>query len=72
MAIVGYFTTVAKAGDTWDLVAWRCYKRERMADIIIAANRKYIDTILFTGGEVLRIPVVDEVADTKTLPPWRR
>lgn len=72
MATVGYFTYTAKAGDTWDSIAFKAYKVERMAHHIIKANPKYIDVLTFDGGEVLRVPIVDEVEDVKTLPPWRR
>lgn len=72
MAQVGFFEYVAKAGDTWDSIAFMAYKVERMAHYVIQANPKYIDVIIFEGGETLKIPIVDELETPKTLPPWRR
>lgn len=72
MAQVGFFTYVAKSGDTWDSIAFKAYKVERMSHHIIKANPRYIDIIVFNGGEVLKIPIVDELEVPATLPPWRR
>ena len=72
MAQVGFFEYVAKAGDTWDSIAFMAYKVERMAHYVIQANPKYIDVLIFEGGEVLKVPIVDELEDTATLPPWRQ
>lgn len=72
MAQTGYFNYVAKSGDTWDSIAFMAYKVERMSHRIIKANLKYIDVLTFSGGEVLKIPIVDELETPKTLPPWRR
>jgi hypothetical protein len=72
MTLLGYFEYVAKSGDTWDSIAFMAYKTERMAHHVIDANRRYIDTLIFSGGEVLRIPIVDELETPKSLPPWRR
>ena len=72
MAEVGFFTYTAKAGDTWDSIAFMAYKIERMAHYVIQANPKFIDVLIFEGGEVMKIPIVDELEDTATLPPWRQ
>lgn len=72
MAQVGYFRYIAKAGDTWDSIAFMAYKEERMSHYIINANLRYIDVIIFEGGELLQIPIVDTLETPKTLPPWRR
>lgn len=72
MTQVGFFEYIAKAGDTWDSIAFRAYGVERMAHHIINANLKYIDVLIFEGGEVLQVPIVDEIETPATLPPWRR
>ncbi len=72
MAQVGYFNYTAKAGDTWDSIAFMAYKVERMSHHIIQANLRYIDVLIFEGGELLQIPIVDTLETPKTLPPWRR
>lgn len=69
---IGFFEYVAKAGDTWDSIAFMAYKVERMAHYVIQANLKYMGTLIFEGGEVLKIPIVDELETPATLPPWRR
>jgi hypothetical protein len=72
MVQVGYFDYIAKSGDTWDSIAFAAYKVERMSHHIIQANLGYIDTVIFEGGERLKIPIVDTLETPKTLPPWRR
>lgn len=72
MAQVGFFEYVAKAGDTWDSIAFKAYGVERMAHYIIRENPKYIKVLIFEGGEVLKVPIVDEIETPQTLPPWRR
>lgn len=72
MAQVGYFDYTAKAGDTWDAIAFAAYKVERMSHHIIQANPRYIDVLTFDGGEQLKIPIVDTIETPKTLPLWRR
>lgn len=72
MAQVGFFEYVAKRGDTWDSIAFKAYKVERMAHYVTKANPKYINVVIFEGGEVLKVPIVDEIETPKTLPPWRR
>lgn len=72
MAIIGNFSYTAKAGDTWDNIAFMAYSVERMAHLIIQANKKYIDVVVFQGGEILNIPIVDTLETSKTLAPWRQ
>ena len=45
-----------------------------MSTLLIDANRDYIDTVIFNGGEVLKVPVIDatQVETSESLPPWRR
>lgn len=72
MEQVSETTYTAKAGDTWDSIAFKAYGVERMAHHVIRANPRYIDVLTFEGGEVLTIPVFDTTETPKTLPPWRR
>ena len=71
-AIMGYKPYTCRAGDTFDLLAGQAYGHETMAGAIIAENPDYCDTVIFEGGEVLRLPLVDRVESPDTLPPWRR
>ena len=70
--VLGYRTYTARQGDTYDLLSAQAYGTESMMTTIIKANPDYIDTIVFEGGETLRIPIVDIVETADTQPPWRR
>jgi len=72
--VLGSIEYIAQGGDTWDSIAIAAYNEERMSTFLIDANRDYIDTVVFEGGEVLKVPVIDaeQVETSETLPPWRR
>ncbi len=72
--VLGSIEYIAQGGDTWDSIAIAAYNEERMSTFLIDANRDYIDTVIFEGGEVLKVPVIDaeQVETSETLPPWRR
>lgn len=72
MEIIGYKTHIAAAGETFDSVAFDYYGEEFMADKLMKENSIYIKTIVFTGGETLKIPIYDDIESTETLAPWRR
>jgi phage tail protein X len=62
----------ARAGETWDLIAYRLYGNEMAATDIIALNPRLADILIFEGGERLNLPEKVETTDTSTLAPWRR
>lgn len=70
--IVGYIEYTAQGGDTFDSIALAAYNEERMASTIIAANHDLTDLLIFEGGELVQIPIVETVTTADTLPPWRR
>ena len=70
--IVGYIEYTAQGGDTFDSVALSAYNEERMSSVIIAANPDLSDVLIFEGGELVQIPIVETVTTPETLPPWRR
>lgn len=72
VTVVGHRSYTCRAGESWDLLAGQAYGYETMADVIIAANPGLSDVLLFDGGEVIDIPVVERVETPDTLPPWRR
>ena len=74
LQVLGFIEYIAQGGDTWDSIAIAAYNEERMSTLLIDANRDYIDTVIFEGGEVLKVPVIDaeQVETSETLPPWRR
>ena len=60
----------AVAGDTWDSIAFEFYTDERKSSLLIQENREYADVLIFEGGELLYIPVLEEETSGST-PPWR-
>ena len=69
---VGFIEYTAQGGDTFDSIALAAYNEERMASTIIAANPNLSDVLIFEGGELVQIPIVEAVTTLDTLPPWRR
>lgn len=43
-----------------------------MATHIIKANPDLSDVVVFDGGEIVRIPILEIIETPDTLPPWRR
>lgn len=72
MDIVGYKTHIAAAGETFDSVALKYYGFEFMADKLMKLNKSFVARVIFEGGEILTIPVYDDIESTETLAPWRR
>lgn len=74
MEIIGYKSHVAAAGESFDSVALDYYGDEFMADKLmkVKKNSKYVHLVTFEGGEMLSIPVYDDIESTETLAPWRR
>ena len=70
--VVGHRSYTCRADESWDLLAGQAYGYETMADVIIAANPDLADVLLFDGGEVIDLPIVERAETPDTLPPWRR
>ena len=70
--VMGTKPYTCRAGESFDLLAGQAYGHETMASAIIAENPDLCDTVLFDGGEVIDLPLVDRVDSPETLPPWRR
>lgn len=64
------YTTVL--GDTWDMIAFKVYGKEKYAKELVEANLKYIEIVIFSAGTVLVIPDIKETVDYSSLPPWKR
>lgn len=66
------YTTIS--GDTFDLVAWKMYGRESLADKIMEANMDKLDYLIFPDNLKLKIPdpskFISEAAASDT-PEWR-
>lgn len=72
VTVVGHRSYTCRAGESFDLLAGQAYGYEMMADVIVAANPDLADVLLFDGGEVIDLPIVERVETPDTLPPWRR
>lgn len=70
--IVGYIERIANAGESFDALALAAYNEETMATYIIKANPDLCDVVEFSGGELVRIPILESIETPETLPPWRR
>ena len=64
------YTTVL--GDTWDIIAFNIWGKEKYAKELVEANLKYVETVIFSAGVVLNIPSISITADNSSLPPWKR
>lgn len=61
-------------GDTWDIVAFKMYKRARgelLMHLLLEANPEHRDTVIFSSGTQLIIPP-EPINIPETLPPWKR
>lgn len=57
-------------GDTWDVIAYKVYKNERLMHLLIEANLDFISTAIFPANIELNIPEVSK-KDLVVFPPWR-
>jgi len=57
-------------GDTWDLISFKNYGREKFIQELMEANYKYRRTSIFGSGIALNIPDIPPEVITSTLPPW--
>lgn len=67
------------AGETFDSVALEVYGDEVYACELMSANPEHSTTPIFTGGELLELPVIEVPSDddveeeeyVSTTPPWK-
>lgn len=68
---------ICAAQETFDSVALSIYGHERYAADLMDANPEYCGGVVFSGGETLRLPVIDvprnedEAALANTIAPWK-
>ena len=64
------YTTVQ--GDTWDLIAFRVYGDESLANVLMESNYPYLDFFVFPEGIELNVPEVTISEDDDfEVPEWR-
>ena len=77
MAQLSGYLYKCSAGETFDSVALNIYGNERYAEDLLAANPGHVHLVMFMGGEVLSLPVVEmaeaetEAAYTPVAAPWK-
>lgn len=59
---MGKYTTIA--GDTWDIIADKVYNDDHAFGRLMDANPKFIDVLIFSGGDILNVPEVDTSNNT--------
>lgn len=60
-----------KQGDTWDLIAYNELGGERYTHLLIEANFKYRDYVIFPANITLELPEIN-TPTAALLPPWKR
>lgn len=64
-------TYTTTQGDMWDLIAKRLYNDEASLNVLLEANQRYADMVVFPAGVELVVPEYTAPV-TSILPPWRR
>jgi len=75
MELSGY-TYKCSAGETFDSIAADIYDDEKYASELMCANPEHDRKLVFEGGEMLFLPMVDVPEDEDedelpTTPPWK-
>jgi len=64
-------TYTTTQGDLWDVIAKRTLGSEYYMSDLIEANPLHRETVIFSAGIVLNVPVL-ETPVSQNLPPWKR
>lgn len=64
-------TYTTTQGDMWDLIAKRLYNDEASLNVLLEANQRYADMVVFPEDIELVVPEYTAPV-TSMLPPWRR
>lgn len=65
-------TYTATAGETWAAIAFKLWTEETLMWKLIEANPLRAQTVIFEGGEVLKVPEIEQKDLKAAMPPWRR
>jgi phage tail protein X len=72
MALQQYIVHVTRAGERWDLLAWRFYGDATQYSGIIMANPGVPIVPVFDAGVAVRIPLLAQSGALGAgLPPWK-
>ena len=67
-----YILHISKAGERWDLLAWRYYGDPTDYQMIIMANPGIAIDPVFEAGFSLAVPIVQKsTVASVDLPPWK-
>lgn len=67
-----YIVHITKAGERWDLLAWRYYGDPTDYQTIVMANPGVAIEPVFEAGITLAVPIVQKCAVVSVdLPPWK-
>lgn len=67
-----YILHITKAGERWDLLAWRYYGDPTDYSPIIMANPDVAIEPVFDAGIAIAVPIVEKSTVVSVdLPPWR-
>ena len=66
-----YMKYTTKQGDTFDIIAHKCYGDAELITPIIRANPDIVETAVFDYGIVIEIPEIEKTDSNTYLPPWR-
>ena len=67
-----WYEYTTNQGDTFDALALDLYDDETLSSEIIKENPDYADVLVFDAGEILYLPVIEDVEQIVTKPPWER
>lgn len=64
-------TYTTRAGDAWDLIAYRVYGDVKYTGWLMAHNFHLLDVFVFDAGTVLNTPPLPAEQAASSLPAWR-
>lgn len=56
---------IASAGESFDMIAFNIYGDEKYASEIMTVNPTLCDKMHLTGGEIVKLPVIDVPEDSE-------
>lgn len=65
-------TYSAKQGQTWAQIAFELYTEETLMWKLIEANPLRASTLVFEGGEIIKVPEIESKDLKAAMPPWRQ